>query len=167
MTKMKAIAQGAIPKNRLLVLEGTTEDGSKAIIRLANAGESADFMSKQDIEDGQEVTITIKGNPVWAAEAGGEIVVGDMVGTSEDGKVVADASGSGYAVQTAAEGDLARFVRGSSGVPGPQGPAGPKGDKGDPGDPGPKGDKGDPGFPTEQEWNDLVARVEALENAGG
>ena len=55
---------------------------------------------------------------------------------------------------------------------------GPKGDKGDPGEPGPKGDKGEtgpagtdgakgakgePGFPTEEQWNELVARVEALE----
>ena len=55
---------------------------------------------------------------------------------------------------------------------------GPKGDKGDPGEPGPKGDKGEtgpagtdgakgakgePGFPTEEQWNELVARVDALE----
>ena len=62
-------------------------------------------------------------------------------------------------------------------TPGPEGPEGPKGDKGDPGEQGPpgekgaKGDKGDPGadgedgFPTEAQWNDLVARVEALEAA--
>ena len=55
---------------------------------------------------------------------------------------------------------------------------GPKGDKGDPGTPGAKGDKGetgakgakgdkgDPGFPTEEQWNALVARVEALETPG-
>ena len=55
---------------------------------------------------------------------------------------------------------------------------GPKGDKGDKGDPGAdgadgaagaKGDKGDPGadgadgFPTEAQWDALVARVDALE----
>ena len=40
---------------------------------------------------------------------------------------------------------------------------GPKGDKGDTGAKGAKGDKGDPGFPTEEQWNALVARVEALE----
>ena len=46
---------------------------------------------------------------------------------------------------------------------------GDKGDKGDPGADGAKGDKGDKGadgadgFPTEVEWNALVARVEALE----
>ena len=68
-------------------------------------------------------------------------------------------------------------------TPGPQGEKGAKGDKGDPGEQGPpgadgkdgakgdKGDKGDPGadgedgFPTEAQWNDLVARVETLEAA--
>ena len=40
---------------------------------------------------------------------------------------------------------------------------GPKGDKGDTGAKGAKGDKGEPGFPTEEQWNALVARVEALE----
>ena len=44
---------------------------------------------------------------------------------------------------------------------------GPKGDKGDPGTPGTKGDKGDPGFPTEEQWNALVARVDALETPEG
>lgn len=38
-----------------------------------------------------------------------------------------------------------------------------KGDKGDDGDKGDKGDDGDDGFPSESDWNDLVARVEALE----
>lgn len=43
------------------------------------------------------------------------------------------------------------------------GPKGDKGDKGDKGNPGAKGDKGEPGFPTEEQWNALVARVDALE----
>ena len=47
------------------------------------------------------------------------------------------------------------------------GPKGDKGDKGDKGNPGAKGDKGDPGFPTEEQWNALVARVEALETPEG
>ena len=52
---------------------------------------------------------------------------------------------------------------GSQGEPGPKGDPGEKGDKGDPGTPGTKGDKGEPGFPTEEQWNALVARVDALE----
>src|SRR5699024_12341060 len=57
--------------------------------------------------------------------------------------------------------------------PGPQGEPGPKGETGPQGEPGPKGDpgtpgtKGDPGFPTEEQWNTLVARVEAPETPGG
>ena len=53
--------------------------------------------------------------------------------------------------------------KGDKGEPGPAGADGAKGTKGDPGTPGTKGDKGDPGFPTEEQWNALVARVEALE----
>ena len=50
--------------------------------------------------------------------------------------------------------------------PGPKGDKGDPGAKGDKGNPGTKGDKGDPGFPTEEQWNALVARVEALETPG-
>ena len=53
--------------------------------------------------------------------------------------------------------------KGDKGEPGPAGTDGAKGTKGDPGTPGTKGDKGDPGFPTEEQWNALVARVDALE----
>ena len=41
--------------------------------------------------------------------------------------------------------------------------AGAKGPKGDPGAPGKDGAKGADGFPTEEQWNALVARVTALE----
>ena len=57
--------------------------------------------------------------------------------------------------------------KGDKGEPGPAGADGAKGTKGDPGTPGAKGDKGDPGFPTEEQWNALVARVEALETPAG
>ncbi|WP_201452056.1 hypothetical protein [Paenibacillus sp. USDA918EY] len=47
------------------------------------------------------------------------------------------------------------------------GPAGEAGPKGEPGAKGATGPKGDPGFPTEEQWNELVARVAALEAAQG
>ena len=55
---------------------------------------------------------------------------------------------------------------GPKGDKGDTGAKGAKGDKGEPGTPGAKGDKGDPGFPTEEQWNTLVARVDALETPG-
>ena len=70
-------------------------------------------------------------------------------------------------------------IAGIERLEGPPGEKGDKGDKGDPGTPGTdgakgdKGDKGDPGtpgadgFPTEAQWNDLVARVAALEEPAG
>lgn len=51
--------------------------------------------------------------------------------------------------------------KGDTGDTGPQGEQGPKGTKGDTGAPG---SDGADGFPTESQWNDLVARVTALEN---
>ena len=54
-------------------------------------------------------------------------------------------------------------------TPGPQGPKGDKGDPGADGAKGAKGDKGDPGadgadgFGTEAQYNDIIARLEALE----
>ena len=71
----------------------------------------------------------------------------------------------------AAKGDT-----GPQGPEGPEGPEGPQGPKGDPGTPGAdgakgaKGDKGDPGaagFGTEAQYNDIIARLEALETPAG
>lgn len=50
-----------------------------------------------------------------------------------------------------------------AGEKGPKGDPGAKGAKGDPGAAGPKGDPGADGFGTEAQYNELVARIEALE----
>lgn len=54
---------------------------------------------------------------------------------------------------------------GLEGPEGPQGPAGADGSDGAEGPQGPAGADGADGFPSESQWNDLVARVEALEGA--
>ena len=65
--------------------------------------------------------------------------------------------------------DEIELTPGPEGPEGPEGPQGPAGADGADGAKGAKGDKGDPGadgadgFPSEAQWNDLVARVEALE----
>lgn len=50
-----------------------------------------------------------------------------------------------------------------AGEKGPKGDPGAKGAKGDPGAAGPKGDPGADGFGTEVQYNELVARIGALE----
>ena len=63
-------------------------------------------------------------------------------------------------------------AKGDKGEPGAAGAKGDKGDKGDAGAPGadgkdgaqgPKGDPGADGFGTEAQYNDIIARLEALE----
>lgn len=50
--------------------------------------------------------------------------------------------------------DFAKLI---DGVEGPQGPKGPKGDKGNP---------GADGYPSQEQWEELVARVTAIEKKG-
>ena len=54
--------------------------------------------------------------------------------------------------------------QGEQGIQGPPGEQGPKGDKGDPGEQGEPGKDGADGFGTEAEYNDIIARLEALES---
>ena len=55
--------------------------------------------------------------------------------------------------------------KGDQGEPGTPGTAGAKGDKGDKGDQGDPGTPGANGFGTEAQYNDIIARLEALETA--
>lgn len=55
-------------------------------------------------------------------------------------------------------------VAGKQGPKGDPGTDGAKGAKGDPGAKGAKGDPGADGFGTEEQYNELVARIEALES---
>ena len=78
---------------------------------------------------------------------------------------------------TAAELNRIEAAGAAKAAQGPEGPQGPKGDKGDPGADGaegPQGPKGDPGadgadgadgFGTEAQYNDIIARLEALETS--
>ena len=57
--------------------------------------------------------------------------------------------------------EAAGAAKAAQGERGPEGPQGPKGDKGDP------GADGADGFGTEAQYNDIIARLEALESAAG
>ena len=95
------------------------------------------------------------------------LVTGHVL-TEQDMKDILDVAG-----EKGPKGDTgAAGPKGDPGVAGPKGDPGAKGAKGDPGadgakgDPGATGPKGDPGadgFGTEAQYNELVARIEALE----
>lgn len=162
-------------------------DGKKAIpIVVVTKNENGRFVYDSDVELNKDGVANKMKHAVESDSQGVYQVVDEAVdGTkaipitfvtkNEDGEFV-------YAEGTAGE-------QGEPGPEGPQGPKGdpgepgPKGDKGDPGDQGPagtdgsqgpKGDKGDTGeqgpagadgFGTEAQYNDIIARLEALESA--
>lgn len=53
---------------------------------------------------------------------------------------------------------------GEKGEPGEKGATGAKGNPGEKGDPGAKGNPGKDGFGTEEQYNEIIARLEALES---
>ena len=83
-------------------------------------------------------------------------LVNGHVLTEQDMKDILDVAG-----EKGPKGDTG--AAGPKGDPGVAGPKGDQGAKGDPGAAGPKGDPGADGFGTEAQYNELVARIEALE----
>ncbi|MGN7284339.1 hypothetical protein ACTHP3_05225 [Shouchella rhizosphaerae] len=185
MTKQfRAVVTEDVQPNRLLSLSGGNGVPS---ISVTPAGGTPDFRSTGALKADQQVIVTLKNDPIWNVEVGEDLSAGTYVEVGENGLAVASESeGFGYVAAAVQAGEVAQVVRKSSGgAQGPQGPRGPQGPKGDPGPEGPegpqgpagpkgdtgakgdKGDKGDPGFPTEQQWDDLVARVDTLESEVG
>lgn len=93
----------------------------------------------------------------WTTELPGEAVEG-APGHPEDHNKIVDAIRE---VRTNVDGiELTPGPKGDKGDPGADGAKGAKGDKGDPGTPGADGADG---FGTEAQYNDIIARLEALE----
>src|SRR5699024_2070019 len=86
------------------------------------------------------------------------LVTGHVL-TEQDMKDILDVAG-----EPGPKGDPgAKGAKGDPGAKGAKGDPGVAGPKGDPGAAGPKGDPGVDGFGTEVQYNELVARIEALE----
>lgn len=92
------------------------------------------------------------------------LVTGHVI-TEQDMKDIVDVAGEpGPKGDTGAAGPKGDpGAKGDTGATGPKGDPGADGAKGDTGATGPKGDPGADGFGTEVQYNELVARIEALE----
>lgn len=114
MTQITAKVVGDIPAHRLLWLYGS-ENGEEMHIGLPKErGNYVDFVTTSDLQDGQEVTVNITGNPIWIVEAATPISVGANVAANTDGRVGAYTSAPvriGYSLDKAEPGELVRIVR--------------------------------------------------------
>ena len=68
-------------------------------------------------------------------------------------------------IEAAGAAKAAKGDKGDPGEEGPRGPEGPEGPQGPKGDTGAAGADGADGFGTEAQYNDIIARLEALEAA--
>lgn len=132
-------------------------DGKKAIpIVVVTKNTSGHFVYDSDVELSEDGPVNKMRSAIERDRHGVAEVVDEAVDGTKAIPIV-------FVTKNAA--GTFEYTQGPKGEPGPQGPPGEQGPKGDKGDPGEQGPPGEDGFPTEQQWNDLVARVEALENA--
>lgn len=115
MVKINAQVQGNIKPNRFL--KYTVRKDNDPIVQYASDG-FPHLHSTAELEDKQEVTISITNKPVWEIEAGEKIEVGEAVYSGEAGKVFARRKGDkrpadlvGYAANRASAGELVQVVR--------------------------------------------------------
>lgn len=121
MTKFKAKVLDDIPANRLIGLGGVNrnddpEEGWETVyLKMPNLGQVPDLVSTGALQEGQEVDVTIKNNPVWRVEASERIPAGTLVQCGDDGRVknykVADGSYLGFTTRAAEVGDVIPVVR--------------------------------------------------------
>ncbi|MGV4321302.1 collagen-like triple helix repeat-containing protein [Bacillus mojavensis] len=132
--KPLATIDGAIP---VVVISGDIGSGGSGMRFLSGEGSPV-------VEDGMEGDVYL------------DKLTGDLYKKSSSWTLLMNLKG--------AKGD--RGEKGATGAQGIQGIQGEKGDKGDPGIQGEKGEKGDPGadgFGTKAQYDDIIARLEALE----
>lgn len=165
-------------------------DGKKAIpIVVVNKNANGEFVYDSDVELSTEGVANEMRGSIPTDSRGVSEVVDEAVDGSKaipvvfvtknaagEFEYIAGASGgedgkSAYeiAVDSGFNGTVAEWLeslKGEAGPKGDKGDAGPKGEKGDPGDKGDPGERGADGFGTEAQYNDIIARIEALENAG-
>lgn len=121
MTTINAIALEHIPANRLIGLGGMqrVEDPEAAwenvYLVLPHAGVIPDFYTGTELQEGQEVEVTIRDNPIWTAEAAENLPAGTLIQTAEDGRVKnyhrEDGAYIGYTTHAAQAGEVVEFVR--------------------------------------------------------
>lgn len=116
--KFKAIVQGDVPANRLMVLGGRTDEGV-ITVKVADNIRAADFVSNRALTDGEETEVELKdGVNIWEVEAHKDMVTGTWV-VCREGGTVGQRSGTfgehteeiGFTIEPAVAGEVVKVVR--------------------------------------------------------
>lgn len=121
MTSLEAKVIENIPANRLLALgginsEGNPSDGWEMIyLKLSELGWIPDFVTSSELEEGSQVTVAIRDNPVWEVEAAQNLPAGTLVMCDEVGRVKDyrpdEGNHIGYTTHSVVAGEVVRIVR--------------------------------------------------------
>ena len=91
MTTFRAQVIQDIPANRLVALAGIgsveNREYDKIYLKKSELGWIPDFVTNVDLEEGQEVDVVIKANPIWKVEAAQRLPAGTLVMCDEEGRV--------------------------------------------------------------------------------
>src|SRR5699024_11523425 len=89
--KITAIAYEDIPAHRLIMLKGAGNDdeldNNRIYLKLSDHDVIPDMISTNDLKEGQEVIIDIKGEPVGGAELSKDTRPGTLVSFCGEGRI--------------------------------------------------------------------------------
>lgn len=113
--RFKAIVNGDIPANRFVVLNGRTDE-DVILLTLADRTTAVDFVSTEDLTDGQEITTTLnEGLRFWNVEAEIDMEAGQWVSSGTDGKALYRTGNTvecaGYTLAPAKAGEIVKVLR--------------------------------------------------------
>ena len=91
-------------------------DNNKIYLKLSDHDVIPDMISTNDLKEGQEVIIDIKGEPVWVAELSKDTRPGTLVSCSGEGKIEFTNTRDhkfyvGYTLEGGKAGDKVKYVR--------------------------------------------------------
>ena len=119
MTSFQAQVIQNIPANRLVALAGMgsvdNREYDKIYLKKSELGWIPDFVTSVDLEEGQEVDVIIRNNPIWDVEAAQRLPAGTLVMCDEEGRVKSynpsQGNHIGYTTHEVEAGEVVSIVR--------------------------------------------------------
>lgn len=121
MTTFKAKVVQDIPANRLIALGGVSSDGNPeegwetVYLKPSELGWIPDFVTNEDLQEGNIVNVSITNKPAWKVEASQNLPAGTLVMCDVDGRVKSynpeQGNHFGYTIHSVKAGLIVEVVR--------------------------------------------------------
>src|SRR5690625_3776068 len=115
--KIKAIVTEDIQAYSLVSLRGAFDDDPNNIYLRANPkDQDPDLYATKDLKEGDEISLNIKGSPVWKVRLSKDTRPGTLISADDNGKACTTNTRDlkrylGYALESGKDGDVISYVR--------------------------------------------------------